>query len=212
MSSYKASVCYLRVCLSVFTPSHFLHLSFAESAANWKIQESDLRPLAQHRLKAEFILSFSSLGTHPSQLTTEVSNSVCLLNFPKGSCPGLAPLCSEIPASLFINLPVPGGLFPLRVLLKRLSEWPLAPKLVSAQISATFNGSLVHSGGASQVALVIKNPPANAGDIRDAGSIPMSERSPGGGHGNSLQYSCLENPMDRGAWRATVLGVAKSRT
>ena len=55
---------------------------------------------------------------------------------------------------------------------------------------------------ASQVALVAKNLLANAGDIRDAGSIPG--RSPGGGHGNPLQYSCLENPMDRGAWRATV--------
>ena len=47
--------------------------------------------------------------------------------------------------------------------------------------------------------LVVKNPPANAGDIRDAGSIHGSERFPGGGHGNTLQYSCLENPMDRGA-------------
>ena len=65
---------------------------------------------------------------------------------------------------------------------------------------------------ASQVALVVKNPPANAGEVRDVGSIPGSGRSPGGGHGNPLQYSCLENPMDRGAWRATVPGVAKSRT
>ena len=53
---------------------------------------------------------------------------------------------------------------------------------------------------ASQVALVVKNPPANAGDIRDKGSIPGSGRSPGRGHGNPLQYSCLEYPMDRGAW------------
>ena len=53
--------------------------------------------------------------------------------------------------------------------------------------------------GASQVVLVVENPPANVGDIRYAGSIPGSGRSPGGGHGNPLQYSCLENPMDRGA-------------
>ena len=66
--------------------------------------------------------------------------------------------------------------------------------------------------GASQVALVVKNPPVNAGDIRDIGSIPESGRSPGEGHGNPLQYSCLENPMDRGAWWATVHWVAKSRT
>ena len=65
---------------------------------------------------------------------------------------------------------------------------------------------------ASQVVLVIKNPPANAGDIRDMGSIPGSGGSPGGGHGNPLQYSCLENPLDRGARRAIVPGVAKSQT
>ena len=51
---------------------------------------------------------------------------------------------------------------------------------------------------------VVNNPPANAGDKRDMGLIPKSRRSPGGGHGNPLQYSCLENPMDRGAWWATV--------
>ena len=64
----------------------------------------------------------------------------------------------------------------------------------------------------SQVALVVENPPANAGDVRDTGSILGSGRSPGGGYGNPVQCSCLENPMDRGAWRATVHGVAKSRT
>ena len=59
---------------------------------------------------------------------------------------------------------------------------------------------------------MVKNPPAIAGDIRDMGSIPGSGRSPGGGHGNLLQYSYLENPIDRGAWRATVHRVAKSST
>ena len=52
--------------------------------------------------------------------------------------------------------------------------------------------------------LVVENLPANAGDLRDKGSIPRSGRSPGGRHGNPLQNSCLENPMDREAWRATV--------
>ena len=52
--------------------------------------------------------------------------------------------------------------------------------------------------------LVVKNPPGNAGDARDTSLIPGSGRSPGGGHGNPLQYSCLENTMDRGAWWATV--------
>ena len=65
---------------------------------------------------------------------------------------------------------------------------------------------------ASQVVLIVKNPPANAGDIGGAGSIPESGRSPGGGHGNPLQYSFLENPMDRRAWWATVHRVAKSQT
>ena len=66
-------------------------------------------------------------------------------------------------------------------------------------------------GQASQVALVVKNPPANA-EVRDLDSIPGSERSPGEGHGNPPQYSCLEISMDRGAWQATVHGVAKSQT
>ena len=59
---------------------------------------------------------------------------------------------------------------------------------------------------------MVKNPPANAGDMRDTGSIPELGRSPGEGKGNPLKYSCLENPMDRGAWQATVHGVAKSQT
>ena len=61
----------------------------------------------------------------------------------------------------------------------------------------------------SLVALMVKNPPANAGDTD---SIPGLRRSPGGGHGNPLQYSCLENPMDRGIWQATIHKVSKSQT
>ena len=61
------------------------------------------------------------------------------------------------------------------------------------------------------MAPVIKNPPANAGDIGDTGSIPGSGRSPGGGHGNPLQYSCLKNPMDKGSWQSTVHGITKSQ-
>ena len=59
---------------------------------------------------------------------------------------------------------------------------------------------------------VVKSPPASAGDTGDSGSTPGLGRSPGGGHGNPLQYSCLMNPMDRRAWRATLHAVAKSRT
>ena len=60
--------------------------------------------------------------------------------------------------------------------------------------------------------VVVKNLPANAGDIRDTGLIPGLGRTPEGGHGKLLQYSCLENPMDRGAWQATVHRVAKHQT
>ena len=58
----------------------------------------------------------------------------------------------------------------------------------------------------------VKNPPANAGGARDVGLIPGLGRFPGGGNGNPLQYSCLGNPRDRGAWRAKVRGASKSRT
>ena len=61
----------------------------------------------------------------------------------------------------------------------------------------------------SQVALVVKNLSTEAGDIRNVSSVPGSGGSPGGGHGNPLQYSCLENPVDRGAWWAAVHRVAK---
>ena len=64
----------------------------------------------------------------------------------------------------------------------------------------------------SHMVLVVKNLPANAGDIRDMDLIPGLGRFPGGGHGNPLQYSCLENPMDREAWQATVHWVSKSQT
>ena len=58
---------------------------------------------------------------------------------------------------------------------------------------------------------MVKNPPANAGDARDVGSIPGLERPPGDGNGNLFQHSCLEQPMDKGAWQATVNGIAKSQ-
>ena len=57
---------------------------------------------------------------------------------------------------------------------------------------------------------MVMNLPANAGDLRDTGSIPGLGKFPGGGHGSPLQYSCLENLVDRGAWRATVHGIAES--
>ena len=70
----------------------------------------------------------------------------------------------------------------------------------------------VYIQGLSQVALVVKKLPANAGDIKDMGSFPGSERSPGGGHSNPLQYSCLDHPIGRGGWWAIVHRVSKSQT
>ena len=72
-------------------------------------------------------------------------------------------------------------------------------------------GKTYRNGGASQVALVVKNLPAKAGDARDVDSIPGSGRSPGEGNGSPLQYSCLENPIDGGTKRATVHRVAQSQ-
>ena len=69
-----------------------------------------------------------------------------------------------------------------------------------------------HARRASQVVLVLKNLVANAGDLKDTDSIPGLGRSPGEGNGNPHQFSCLENPMDRGEWQATVPGVSKSWT
>ena len=76
----------------------------------------------------------------------------------------------------------------------------------------SFSGVSFTQIAAVTPVLVVKNPPGNAGDIRDAGSILGLGRSPGGGHSNPYQYSYLENSMNRGAWRATVHGATKSQT
>ena len=73
-------------------------------------------------------------------------------------------------------------------------------------------GAIKSRRQALQVALVVKNPPANTGDVRGTGSIPGLQRSPGGGLDNPFQYSCLENPMDRRAWQATIHRVAELDT
>ena len=75
-----------------------------------------------------------------------------------------------------------------------------------------FNSGKTDINEGFQGYTAVKNPPANAGDTRHAGSIPGSGRPPGVGHGNPLQYSCLENSMFRGAWQAAMHGVTKSRT
>ena len=91
-----------------------------------------------------------------------------------------------------------------------LNHWTI--REVPRSFSVQTNSSKYKEIRASQVALVVRNLPANAGDLRDAGLIPGLGRAPGGGHGSPLLYSCLENPMDRGAWRAAVHGIAESDT
>ena len=99
--------------------------------------------------------------------------------------------------------------------------WPTSPPTGLTSVSAVtlvhcpvtpWFPHRCHPHGAAQAALVVKNPPANARDVRDAASIPGSGRSLGGGHGNPLQYSCLENPMDRGAWKVLDRRVIQSQT
>ena len=91
-----------------------------------------------------------------------------------------------------------------------IALWPY--KLELGFVVLALEGSQPNIQPTEQVVLVVKNPPANAGDIRDLGSIPGLGRCPREEHGNPLQYPCLENPTDRGAWQATVHGVAKSWT
>ena len=97
--------------------------------------------------------------------------------------------------------------------------WPPPPSSLALDgvisllcCSSANQGSHCFVKGLTEMALVVKNSPANAGVVREEGSIPGSGRSPGGGNGHPLQDSSLENPMDRGAWQTTVHGVAKSWT
>ena len=90
-------------------------------------------------------------------------------------------------------------------------------KFTNCSKCTTLVGNMLIIGGnacvgASQVALVVKNPPANAGNTRDADSIPGSGRCPGKGHGNSLQYSYLGNATENGSWEVTVYRVTESYT
>ena len=95
-------------------------------------------------------------------------------------------------------------------------EWPLGGQSsVQVEKGESVNSLLTIANNTELyiwVSLAVKNLPANAGDVREAGSIPGWGRSPGGGNGNLLLYSCLENPIDRGAWPATVQRVVHSQT
>ena len=99
----------------------------------------------------------------------------------------------------------------LQEIVKDREAWSAAVHGVTKSGTQVNNNSNIYIG-ASQVALAVNNLPVNAGDLRDSSSIPGSRRSPGGGHGNLLQYSCLEKPMDRGVWWATVhIGLQRVR-
>ena len=107
------------------------------------------------------------------------------------------------------------GMFLKKLKLEPLYE-PAKNRTSNSTYGCFFKGSkntnlkqYMHSYRASQVVLVLKNLPANAGDVRNVALIPGLGRFPGGGHGNPLQYSCRENPIDRGAWWATVHRFAK---
>ena len=95
-----------------------------------------------------------------------------------------------------------------------MSGWGLSNPFMHQPLfqSVSANWAPLEAVWASQVTIVVKNPPAEAGDVRDAGSILGLGRFPGEANRCPLQYSCLRNPMDRGTWQATVHGVAKSRT
>ena len=109
-------------------------------------------------------------------------------------------------------------IFGLGAISARMGSQRVRPNLVTEQHSLSEHGKGLFTALASfrlwvsQVVLVVKNPPANAGDARDVGLFPGSGRSLGEGNGNPLQCSCLENPRDRGAWWVAVYGVAQSRT
>ena len=111
------------------------------------------------------------------------------LQYPRLSCPSPSPrVCSN-------SSPLSQGCHPTSHPLSLSSP----PVLNFSQHQGLFQ--CVSSSQTSQVMLVVKNPPANAGDVRDSGSIPRLGGSPGEENGNPLQYSCLENPMDRVAWQ-----------
>ena len=106
-----------------------------------------------------------------------------------------------------LSCPIARGILPNQGLSLYLLHWQVDSLPLSNKVFLINVWTLLL--GACQVALVAKSMPADAGGFRDAGSIPGSERSSGRGHGNSFQYSCQENPMDRGDWWAMVHSVAK---
>ena len=121
-------------------------------------------------------------------------------------------MCLEKPSSCLENPEKTEPAVSYWVVSASISVGGLGPTWNACQATVTGSGTMGHPYWASQGALVVENPLANAGDVIDAGSIPGLGRSAGEGSGNSLQYPCLEYAMDTGAWQATVHGVTESRT
>ena len=135
------------------------------------------------------------LGVHRPALSSTSSPSISL-GAPHFPCQDTVPSQGPMTPRLQMGLRAQNG----RDTVSWSDSWaPGSP--TSGPGAPHFSVSLTRQWEASQVALVVKKPPANAGDMRDEGSIPGWGRSPAGGNGNPLQDSCLENPMDRGAWR-----------
>ena len=130
------------------------------------------------------ISTFNFLRKHPT-----VFPSGCTVTYSHQPCPRIIISSYRCQYLLFSGLGIVVILLGIRCY------------LVFTRISLVING---FPGGA-----VVKNPPMNPGDTRDVGSIPGLGRSPGEGNGNPLQYSCLQNPIDRGSWQATVLGLQR---
>ena len=116
--------------------------------------------------------------------------------------------------SFFIHSFIRGylGCFHVLAIVSSAANVSFRIKVFSSSMPRSGIAASYGNSRASQVAQMLKNLPAKAGDTEDSGSIPEPGRVPGGEHGNPFQYSCLENPMDRGAWWATVHGVTKSPT
>ena len=157
------------------------------------------------------------MGLIPSQRTkiphavglskNKQTNKPWILKIPQKDESFITCICTQVFCRLFYELSLHASYLSCEVLL-----WTVPQRLWICSLSwgiVSPNHKYVVFDWASQVVLEVKNPPASEGD---ADSIPGSGRSPGRGHGNPLQYSCLENPMDSGAWQATVHGVAKSWT
>ena len=140
-----------------------------------------------------------ALGSEPRAPTSQTGASAMTAVFIQEGCVFWGPLMAQAFGE------VPGKVMKNQAAISAM----LQPVLLWLLLKTNKNLLLC---GASQTVLVVENLPPNAGDVRDVGSVPGWGSSPGGGHGNPFQYSCLEKHMDRTAWWATVHRVAKSQT